>query len=71
MALGSSRSTADFLAVASDRITTDFNRSGATRAFSLDISKAFDRVWYADLFHKLSLMEFKVRYIALFLFLSH
>ena len=38
----SSRSTADLLTVVSDRIV--FNRSGATRAVALDISKAFDRV---------------------------
>ena len=36
----------------SDRIATAFNRSGATRAVALDISKAFDRVWHAGL-HKL------------------
>ena len=29
-----------------------FNRSGATQAVALDISKAFDRVWHAGL-HKL------------------
>ena len=40
----SSRSTADHLAVVSDRIARAFNRSGATRAIALDISKAFDRV---------------------------
>ena len=39
----SSRSTADLLTVVSDRITRAFNRSGATRAVALDISKAFDR----------------------------
>ena len=39
--------------VVSDRIARAFNRSGATRAVALDISKAFDRVWYAGLFHKL------------------
>ena len=38
----SSRSTADLLAVVSDRIARTFNRSGATRAVALDISKAFD-----------------------------
>ena len=48
----SSRSTADLLTVVSDRIARSFNRSGATRAVALDISKAFDRVWHADL-HKL------------------
>ena len=48
----SSRSTADLLTVASDRITRAFNRSGPTRAVALDISKAFDRVWHAGLLHK-------------------
>ena len=48
----SSRSTADLLTVVSDRITRAFNRSGATRAVALDISKAFDRVWHAGLLHK-------------------
>ena len=28
--------------------------SGPTRAVALDISKAFDRVWHADLHHKLT-----------------
>ena len=45
----SSRSTADL----SDRTARAFNRSGATRAVALDISKAFDRVWHAGLLHKL------------------
>ena len=49
----SSRSTADLLKVASDRIARAFNRSGATQAVALDISKAFDRVWHAGLLHKL------------------
>ena len=49
----SSRSTADLLTVVSDRITRAFNRSWATRAVALDISKAFDRVWHAGLLHKL------------------
>ena len=40
----SSRSTADLLTVVSDRTARAFNRSGATRAVALDISKAFDRV---------------------------
>ena len=39
--------------VVSDRIGMAFNRSGATRAVALDISKAFDRVWHAGLLHKL------------------
>ena len=67
----SSRSTADLLTVASDRIARAFNRSGATRAVALDISKAFDMVWHAGLFHKLkSLMEYEVRYLALFFLFS-
>ena len=49
----SSRSTADFLTVVSDRIARAFNRSGATRAVAVNISKAFDRVWHAGLLHKL------------------
>ena len=49
----SSRSTADLLTVVSDRIARAFNRSGATQAVALDISKAFDRVWHAGLLHKL------------------
>ena len=49
----SSRSTADLLTVVSDRIARAFNRSGATRAMALDISKAFHRVWHAGLLHKL------------------
>ena len=49
----SCRSTADLLTVVSDRIARAFNRSGATRAVVLDISKAFDRVWHAGLLHKL------------------
>ena len=51
----SSRSTADLVTVVSDRIARAFNRSGATRAVALDISKAFDRVWHTGLRHKLKL----------------
>ena len=36
-----------------DRIARAFNRSGAIRAVAFDISKAFDRVWYVGLLHKL------------------
>ena len=49
----SSRSTADLLTVVSDRIAGALNRSVATRAVALDISKAFGRVWHAGLLHKL------------------
>ena len=48
----SSRSTADLLTVVSNRIARDFNRSRATRAVALDISKVCDRVWHAGLLHK-------------------
>ena len=47
-----------------------FNRSGDTRTIALDISKAFDRVWHANFFHKLNLMKFQVRYLILFLLFS-
>ena len=49
----SSRSTAHLLTVVSDRTARGFNRSGATRAVALDISKAFYRVWHAGPLHKL------------------
>ena len=49
----SSRSTADLLIVVSDDIVRAFNRSGATRAVALGISKAFERFWHACLLHKL------------------
>ena len=54
----SSSSTADLLTVVSDRIARAFNRSGASRAVAMDISKAFDRVWHTGLLHKLKSMEF-------------
>ena len=48
-----SQSTADLLTAASDRTARAFDRSGATRALALNISKAFDRVWHVDLLHQL------------------
>ena len=50
----SSQSTADLLIVVSDRIVRAFNKSEATRAVALDISKALNRVWHAGLLHKLT-----------------
>ena len=41
------------LTVVCDRITSAFNRSGATRVVTLPISKGLDRVRYAGLLHKL------------------
>ena len=61
----SSRPTADLLTVVSDIIARAFNRSGATRA-----------VWHLIYprrltnFTNLSLMEFQVRYLAIFLLFS-
>ena len=49
----SSQSTADFFIVVTDRIAKAFNKSGATQAVALDISKAFDRVWHTCFLHKL------------------
>ena len=67
----SSQSTADLLTVVSDGIARTFERSGATRAVALDISKAFDRVGMLIFFTNLSVMEFQVRYLALFLLFSN
>ena len=49
----SSWSTADLLTVLSDRTAGAFNRSGATWAVVLEISKAVDRVWHTGLLRKL------------------
>ena len=49
----SSQSTEGLLTVVSDRIARTFDRSGATRAAALHISKAIDRAWHAGLLHKL------------------
>ena len=46
-------STPGLMTVVSDRIARAFDRSGATQAVALNISKAFDWVWHADLLHKL------------------
>ena len=51
------RSAADLVTVVSDRIARSFNRSGATRAVAFDTSNAFDKVWNADLLHKLKSYE--------------
>ena len=47
-----SRSIADLLTVAPDRIAKVFKRSGAARAVALDIFRVFDRVWHTGLLHK-------------------
>ena len=68
----SSRSTGGFLTVVSHRIARVFNRSGASRAAALDISKAFGRVWQAVPLHKL--MSYKILgqiFALIFYFLSN
>ena len=59
-----SQSTADLLTVVSDRSARAFNTSEATRAVAVNISKAFDRVFF---FTNLILIEFQVRYLVLFI----
>ena len=65
-----SRSTADLPTVVSDRITRVFNRSGATQGVTLDISKAFDRVWHAGPLHKLKSYGVSGQIFGLFLLFS-
>ena len=52
----------------SDRVSRTFNKSGAARAVALDISKAFDRVYYASLLHKLKSYGIAGQIFCLFLF---
>ena len=68
----SSISTAAFLTFASG-IASAFNRyNEASRAVALDIPKAFDRVWYGDLLHKLKSYGFSAEEYGLILsFLSN
>ena len=54
----------------SDRIASTFNRSRATQAVALHISKAFDRVWHAGLLHKLKSYRISGQIFALFLLFS-
>ena len=53
----SSRLTSDLLTILSDRIARVFNRSGATRAIALDLSKVLGRDFYAGLLPKLKSFE--------------
>jgi retron-type reverse transcriptase len=48
-----SRSTGDLLAYVTDRWATALQHYGETHVVSLDISKAFDRVWHTALLRKL------------------
>ena len=54
------------LTVVSDRIASAFNRSGPAQAVALDISKAFDRAWYAILIHKRKLYGISGQIFGLF-----
>ena len=54
MVLGLLDQLQNLLTVVSDRIDRASNRSMATRAVALDMSKTFDRVWHAGLLHKLT-----------------
>ena len=66
----SSRSIADLLIVVSDRIVGALNRSGATKAVALDISKLFVRVWHAGVLHKLKSYGISGQILGLFLLFS-
>ena len=69
----SSRSTADLLTLKSNRIARAFNKSGATQAVALDISKTFDKVWHAGLLPKL-IKSYRISgqiFGLIFSFLSH
>ena len=66
----SSRSTADLLTIASDRIARVLNRSGATQAVALDISKTFEGSGMLVFFTNKNLIELQFRYLALFCLFS-
>ena len=61
----SSRSTAVVLTALSYKIARAYNKSGATRAVALDMSKAFDRAWHAGLLHKPKSYEISVQIFGL------
>ena len=42
----------DHLTLLFERIGKAFNRSRTTHSVALDVSKTFDRVWYAVILHK-------------------
>ena len=66
----SSQFTADLLTIVSNRIAWAFNRSGATRAVALEYPRLLTGFGMLVFFKNLSLMEFQVRYLALFLLFS-
>ena len=63
-------STADLLTVVYD--SRAFNRSVATQAVALDISKDFNRVWHAGLLHKLkSYIQLMLEFLKGLFFILH
>ena len=66
----SALSTAELLTVAYDRIARGFDRSGATGAVALDLSKTLTDFGMLVFLTNLGLMEFQVRYLAFFLLFS-
>ena len=66
----SSRSTAHLLTVVSDRIARAFNRSGVLELSHLIYPKLLTGFGMLVFFTNLSLMEFQVRYLVLFLLYS-
>ena len=63
-------SNTDLLTVASDRIAGAFDKSRASPAVALDISKAFDMVCYAGLLHKRKSYGISGKILDLFHFFS-
>ena len=66
----SSRSTADLLTVVSDRIARAFNRSGLLELWHLIYPRLLTGFGMLVFFTNLRLMEFQIRYFALFLLFS-
>ena len=62
--------TADLLTVAFDEIAWAFNRSGATRTLALIYPRFLTLFDMLVFFKNLSIIEFQVRYLALFLLFS-
>ena len=62
----------DLLIALSDRIARDYDRPGSTRAATVDIYKAFARVWRVFLClpspqtYVVTVQEFQVKYLVLF-----
>ena len=73
-----SSSTADFMTLLADEITRAFNRVGDTQAVAHNVPKDLDMFFlffmgffkiHAGFLRKLKIMEFQVRYLALFFYL--